>query len=687
MKRFWMLAAIISICGMVLCSVSCTKDDHKDRGINKTTDHEDVLPTTDQLNVRVTANLPTAVLGIYEDNTVGASLVKRLNSPTTTIGDNTLMVLVKGSDLTNISDDIFKRMIDVIYRDGFIAITRPSANNFLYFVAKFIDIETRRQQAYIEDNYIFGSDVDVASDIRESIAARYNARFSTIRSIATKAGVTGSDQPLTEILVFSTREYYFQEPCDGDVSFGRISTDQDGITSDPEKVNETIELTAYHCGLVADGVADWLNGIDQQRQKTKAMTKYIATKAEDGSQSLNKLMNASETFTLSGPLYFRLYNYKLGWRQNSVVNNFYSWGVHNMVTNKDYYYIQQSTLIKAGNGVNTIFFEKPENTWKTATGYGDYDCWYGAFFSRYITSMNLTGKGSIKLEEAMPYTDNSTGYTTVNIGSEQSSTETIGISWGFTGGYMEASGSFGGDFSVGTTRGTYFEVSSTHVDNDISVIKNTIDNKVTWTYSGSLPTFSVATIGSTTYYNHSIANKSITSDINLDNQIIWSVSNPSGQYSLDVTSDPYTAALLFIYNNMNKYSSLQSKIEETHTWEKNNFSHTLLDPFRAMQLWRMYVTIDEMADGGPAGSAASKIEDRLRTKFSCFKDEISLCDRTSTSIQVINANILATKKTFTDNYDMLQQFAEEQGVKQYTIHWRCNSSDIMLREGFVVKTE
>ena len=106
-----------------------------------------------------------------------------------------------------------------------------------------------------------------------------------------------------------------------------------------------------------------------------------------------------------------------------------------------------------------------------------------------------------------------------------------------------------------------------------------------------------------------------------------------------------------------------------------------------MQLWRMYVTIDEMADGGPAGSAASKIEDRLRTKFSCFKDEISLCDRTSTSIQVINANILATKKTFTDNYDMLQQFAEEQGVKQYTIHWRCNSSDIRLREGFVVKTE
>ncbi len=682
-----MITSLITICGMLLCSVSCTKDDHKGRGDDSTPGQKDVLPTADQLNVRVTANIPTAVLGIYEDNTVGASLVKRLNSPTTTIGDNTLMVIVKGSDLANISDDNFKRMIDVIYRDGFIAITRPSANELLYFVARFIDTETPRQKAYIEDNYIFGPDVDVASDIRESIAARYNARISTIRSIATKAGVTGSDQPLTEILVFSNREYYSQEPCDGEISFGSISTDQDGITSDTEKINETIELNAYNCGLVADGVASWLNGIDQQRQKTKAKTKYIATKAEDGSQSLNKLMNASETFTLSGPIYFRYWDHSMGWRQNSVVNNFYSWGVHNMVTNKDYYYIQQSTLIRVGKGENTIFFEKGENGWTTATGFGDFDRWYGSFFSRYLTSMNLTGKGTVKLEEAMPYTDNSTGYRTVNIGTEQSTTETIGISWGFTAGYMEASVSVGGEYSVGTTRGTYFEVSSTHVDNDISVTKNTVNNKVTWTYTGAVPTFSVATIGSTTYYNHSIAPKAIVSDINLDNQIIWSVSNPSGQYTLDVTSDPYTGALMYVYGNRKKYPAMQYKLEETHTWEKNSLSHTLLDPFRAMQLWRMYVTIDEMADGGPAGSAASKIEDRLRTKFSCFKDEISLCDRTSTSIQVINANILATKKTFTDNYDMLQQFAEEQGVKQYTIHWRCNSSDIRLREGFVVKTE
>jgi hypothetical protein len=43
-----------------------------------------------------------------------------------------------------------------------------------------------------------------------------------------------------------------------------------------------------------------------------------------------------------------------------------------------------------------------------------------------------------------------------------------------------------------------------------------------------------------------------------------------------------------------------------------------------------------------------------------------------------------TKKTFDKNKDLLQMYAEDYGVKKFTINWRCDSQDISYREGYVV---
>ena len=66
------------------------------------------------------------------------------------------------------------------------------------------------------------------------------------------------------------------------------------------------------------------------------------------------------------------------------------------------------------------------------------------------------------------------------------------------------------------------------MDNDITVTKNTEGSKVTWTYTGSKPIFRDVPEGNTHHFEHTIAPKALISDIDLDHQIVWSVSNPSG---------------------------------------------------------------------------------------------------------------------------------------------------------------
>ena len=686
---------LAALCGMLLFVSACEQPGPDQEHQSLTPPEIIDPPTVDMLEIQVSTDLPTAVLTSFAENSTGAALAKRLKTTTSVVEDNTMMALIKGSDISTVDEESISDIAELLLRNGFLAIETPTGRDLLTFIARLIIVETARQQDYINEKFVFGEDVDPVADVASALTARYDARLQTMNDVATKAGIGSLDEVMAEMIIFSNREYFYQEPIGMNVQVNRSFVDDEGNENDSEHEHIHIERTPYTCGQLADDAAEWINGIDEQRQKTKSLSHRIATKA-GGAESLNNLMDASETFTLSGPIYHTGTTKKIGWRQNSVKHTFRSWGVHNMKTNKDYYYIQQEILIRMGPSKEKnssgseyeykIYYPLAENEWYVATNFDKYNRWYGSFFSRFITSMELTGKGNINLEEAMPYTDNSTGYKTVNIGSEQSNTETIGITWGAEAGFFEASVNVGGEYSVGATNGTYFEVSSTHVDNDITVAKNTEGSKVTWSYTGSKPTFRDVLKGNTHFYEHTTAPKALISDVDLDHQIVWSVSNPSGQYTLKVTSHPYVAALMYYYYRGDYTKTPDHGYYETYTWEKNTFSHTLLDPFRATQTWRMYVSIDQMKDGGPAGVAASQIESRLRSKFSCFRDEFTLCDRTATSVQVINANVSSAKKTFDENLDILQMFADEQGVKRYTIHWRCDDSRIRLREGYSVET-
>ena len=678
-----------AVFGILLFAVACEKGPAEEIPTHETVDPEPItIPTDDQMEVKVSADMPTAVFSTFADNTTGAALVKRLAVSTLAVDENTRMVLFKGKDIEKMSDAQIEGIADVLLRRGYVAIETPTTNDMLTFVAALIVVQVERREAYINEHFVFGENINPETDIAASLTARYNARMNTMRSIATRAGVDNPDETLAELVILSNSEYFYQEPGDGEIEIGSTSIDDDGNAGETKTERITMERTPFYCGVMADGAAEWLNDADKRREQTKAATRSLATRA--GNESLNSLMDASETFSLYGKLYHRYGNNRVYYRRkNGVVNTFRSWGVHNMKTNMDYYYIQQHVSIRIkGSGTKgyEIYYPCTENEWYTATNYEPYNYWYGSFFSRLVTSMNLTGNGSIRLEEALPYTDNSTGYKTVNLGSEHGTSETLGISvseeLSFSPGIT-----FTGEYTEGWANSTYLEMSMTHVDNDISVVKNTAGNKVTWTYTGNLPSYYEAHEDGWVKYCHTIAPDALVNDIDFDNQICWSVSNPSGQYTFEMTSQPYTAALLFKHTK-SPSTNLPHKIDETYSGasSESTLSHTLLDPFRATQTWRMYVTIDKMKDGAPAGNAAAQIESRLRTKFpDCYKDMLSICDRTATSVQMIALNVEYAKYVFKNNEDILQQFAQEQNVEKYTIHWRNDNPDVQLREGYTVE--
>lgn len=79
----WMFAAILMTSGNMILT-SCSDDDHtsSDNGGTEYTIEE---PATDQMGIRVTANLPAASLSQFDEKSTGAALIKRLPRVTSAI--------------------------------------------------------------------------------------------------------------------------------------------------------------------------------------------------------------------------------------------------------------------------------------------------------------------------------------------------------------------------------------------------------------------------------------------------------------------------------------------------------------------------------------------------------------------------------------------------------------------------
>lgn len=114
-KYLWMLALT-----MVLGLTSCAERDNEVLpGVNPTNDsEEEVMPTEDQMETTVTADIMTYVYSPFEQGSTGEALVKRLPKVTGDLGPDTRFILLKGSDFNNENSDLMLKEIIEITRMG-----------------------------------------------------------------------------------------------------------------------------------------------------------------------------------------------------------------------------------------------------------------------------------------------------------------------------------------------------------------------------------------------------------------------------------------------------------------------------------------------------------------------------------------------------------------------------------------
>ena len=682
-----MMAAIL-ICGTTTVTLSsCSEDNNATPtgGIEIEPTTEEVEPTTDQMAVSVTANVPAAVLSQFDDNSTGAAFVKRLPETSGEITDQTRLVVVKGSDALTIPAATVEAIADVYLNGGYIAIETPTGLNMTEFGAKFAVALLKKQNARLSSRFLVdGKPINLTAEESQAVE-RIKTRIANIVSLAreTSGGIIDKlTTPVAEMLILSSGQYFMQVPF---VEGGDIHTyaiDDEGNRTDDTFTLKT-ERNGFHNGEMADAAAEWINEVEEPQVAHAPKRAANRANAQD---AINELMDPSETFTFVGNAGFRDWENETTRRTKRVKQTIRSWGVHDMDNNKDYYYVKQNVTLSMGdvNGWKIFYPKEGENWWSSASNYGDkWNYWYGAFLSKYDTSMELTGKGTIALEAAMPETKNSSTTQSISFGSSHSETTTVGITWGFTG--LKLTG--GGSYQKGFTKSTSFNMGYSRAIEDLTVSKNTNGKKASWTYTGNKPQGYVKYENSTYYYCHQTAPEILVSDADLLNEICWSVANPEGAYTVNINSLIETAALLMSDNSSK--NNIITKYEYT-PWDRdgdNNFSHELLQPFRARQTWRMNIIIDEWENGVVIG-AQGEMENYLNKSYpDIYANTFTVCDKTPTSVEVINSFIDYSKSIFDYNYDILQGLAHSYGVKQFTIHWRCDDTNVTVKEGYTVKVD
>ena len=665
---------LLMLCmGLTSCyDVLSVFDNPASNGENVVTPKEEVI-TEDQMAVTVTADLPTAVMGTFEEGSTGAALAKRLPVVSNEIGPDTRMVLLPGSvfDSNSLSAGEVDSLVSLCIKGGYLAVERPTAQQLFNLAVLYSAKLAEMQQEQYQQQFNL-SEQNAARAARSSeVVRRAQTRISNIERISgTRAADDDLNAVRAEMIIFGPTDYFMQQPYEAEATVYGSESDSEGNTTEDKAETVKQERTAAVSGEMADAAAEWLNDVVKSQQQSEASR---AASRASGGDAINQIMDASETFTFNGNIYFPHTDGSTVGRPHRLSIKVSSWGIHNMESNKDYYYLKENVLMSLGpkNGYYPVYYPAAEDIWYKASGYDGYDRWFGAFFSQYKTSMNLTGKGSITLEASSPGTDNNSQTTSITIGSSSSTTTTSGWSWGVSAGFSgenpSASESFGISQSKGYTKGTSFSMGMSQSAKDLKLKRNTDGKKVTWTYDGSLPQYYHKKEGDTHYQCHQTPAAILVNDAEMNQEICWSVCNPSGRYTVEVTSAPKLAALLLYLpvgtiDNIHPHKYVDRSDNQTYT-------HELLEPFRAQQTWRMNIANVEYVDEQHYGKLAD-LQNAVQKAFpDLYVPVFQVADHDGEALNTISCVIKESKRIFEQHAQMLEDMAKEYGVKKFEIVW------------------
>ena len=695
----WMLAAIF-ICGS---SVFASCVDNEDNSSADVPDGEVidpyVEPTDDQLEVKVTADMPTAVLAQFDESTVAAALIKRLPQTTTAINDDTKLVLLDDSQIKSLTEDDYFAMARVIFNGGYVALHRPTFPDVFAFGMSLDDQFEIVQNAILKENGVEGADDEPAASRRND--GDMVRKVNNIRALHRSGEAIDENTVLDELVVFSTNAYYLIPPYSEELPAASKTKDEQGQETTVEQKVKFL-LNPYHCGQLADGVATWLNTKEQEKADAQQPDAANARRRAEADKVINSMMSCTDEFTVTGSLWAYDDNGRKYNRKNVSNTTIRSWSIHDFGSNRDFYYVEESHHIRMGgensDNSKTLYWgpydkEKWMYTMEKRRLIGDFyanlpkvfsiqdheedgsfwSYYYGSWLDESSHTMSLSGAGDIKVEKSLPSTDNNQSTETIAIGSTDVSTHTSGWSIGGSIGGNGGGPSFNFGYSDTntTSHSTSFAMSTSSVSKDLAIKRNTDGAKVTWTYkAGHTPQY----INEKSW--HDMAAPILTNDIDITNKVCWSVKNPSGQYQLAWYRENWTRALFV--KGMFKEGDNKKTSETYAQGSSYDKTYDLTPPRRFRKEWYcdLRVSGQNLKD-----DATEKFLAYLREVVNpiMFSNKFNLAEATNDDVKVIKYNVgvatnILEKKS--GLREMIEHRAESLGIEEYTIKWFTNDEAV-----------
>lgn len=691
----WMLAAIF-ICGSSVFASCVANEDNSSADVpgGEVID-PNVEPTTDQMEVKVTYDMPTAVLAQFDESTVAAALIKRLPQTTTAINDDTKLVLLEGNQVKSLTEADYFTMARVMLNGGYVALHRPTFPDAFAFAMSVDDQFEIVQNAILKENGVEGADDEPAATRSSSDGG------DMVRNVNNARALTRADPNavIVELLIMSINASYLIPPYNEErIVFSKLE-DDNGQESEPVEHKVKNLQNPYHYGHMADGAALWLNTKEQEKAESQQPAAARALTRADADQVINSMLSRTNEFTVPGHLMAIDDQGRSFGRANVSNTTIRSWSVYDFGSNRDFYYVEENHHIRMGgqdsNKGNTLYwgpYKKEDWMWSkypnTNTikqfyleGRNDraYVYFYGNWLSESTHAMELEGNGEIQLEKSLPSTDNSQTTEIIAIGTTDGTSHTEGWSFGFSGGANggqsgpnpTGGGNLGFNFSYTntntTSHSTSFTMSTSHVSKDLAIVKNTHGNEVTWTYKeGHTP----KVIWDKGW--HEMAADILTNDIDIENKVCWSVKKPSGSYTLGWYIRDYTKAL---YLNFQKNHSTCATIAYE---DMDGFR--LTPPRRFKKEWASDVRVyGEDLQKGALKDFIADLQEIINPTM--FSNKFYVAESADDGLEVIKYNVgVATRilKTDEDIRDKINYRASLLGIDEFTVKWF--PSDKKLKE-------
>jgi hypothetical protein len=650
---------------------SCTDDESSSNPFD---------PSVDPVQTRVTADVSTAVISSFDANSMGAALVRRLSNTTTSVNDNTKMILIKGEDILNRPLAEWLQAAKIYLTGGYIAVEKPHNAHLVHLMEQLsANFEQATYEILTKDD---GSGVVVnivppntltSSNTINADAAKMKTRIANIKAMAATRSGVGEADPVAEMVIFSRKGFYHCAPFGKNV----VTIGTNGNSGVSQTITQ--KHSRYTSGLLADGAAKWINTKSDEQAVTRSSNRA------DGGGAINEIMSASEEETYQADLTSMTfdkpdYRGEMGFytKPGAYTEIYRIWGVNNTETNRDYYFVEQNVTIGMGGKrdgddqydrnktlyhgpySNDNWIEAGHKFYKEGVGDKDYDHFYGSWFDYGEYMLDISGNGTIMIQNALPETDNNTTSVSIAVGETHSETNTIGVTAtiGFVG--KGLTGSLGGSYSHGWTDGTSYTMTTTTNSKELKCVKNTSGTQVQWYYSCGTD------MEAGDDDEHPLAPDALTNDVNIKNQVCWSVDDPKGAYTVN-TYHVRTTGWLSNDDDDDKVKGTCRADNE----QEQSFQFTMLVPNRSKQTWYMDVTFPEIDDPNYAG-VKTQLTDALAKQFpDIYQTSMELADLTPESENTIKSIVDASRKMFMNPNAMqtLKEYGRTYQLSEYTIKW------------------